>query len=70
MRRAPAWVASSGGSQPVTIWLPDQMAQMMKAPRTAPLVLPEPPAISMTQTRKVVCSGSKASGLMKPTKWA
>ena len=50
--------------------LPDQMTQITSAPRMAPLLLPLPPAISITQIRKVPTSGMKASELMKPMKWA
>jgi hypothetical protein len=46
----------------VRISVNDQIAQMPSPPAMAPLLLPEPPAISITQTRKVTTSGSVALG--------
>ena len=60
-RRGSANPAAAGGS---AARCADQMAQISAAPSTAPRLLPLPPTMSMTQTRKVVSSGCVASGPM------
>ncbi len=59
--RAPA---HSGGSWRVSNSVADQIAQITKAPRMAPRLLPDPPTISITHRRKVAVIGSVASGPM------
>lgn len=70
MRSEPARVWNSMGSSSVRKPEADQIPQITNAPTTAPRLLPLPPAISITQTTKVVIRGSNASGLMKAKKWA
>ena len=67
---AEALVTHISGRRAVKISVPDQTPHMIRAPSKAPLLLPLPPAISMTQTRNVPNIGSKAEGLMKVVKWA